>query len=445
MQLERDRGADLSDRLGRVGDHDEPLGRRGDDLLARVGAAAALDQPAVGGDLVGAVDRDVEAVEAVELLDLDPELRAPARWSRPRSRRSGSRPRGRRAPAAGGRPSSRSRARRPFRRRPARRPPRRQGASRRRGPRPTSNPIPRLRTALVRLRSNGGRGPLLRRARRARRQHDPHAVDRRDPEGELGAPGHADGARAGRVRALAALPALRPGTADLAEPRPLRALGGPRIDAPLLAAAPRRGARGRLRIRGRGARVDHARRHQEVSSARLEVRRAPGVPLDVGDRDDDRAARPGGRDLGRDGGRLEVAGRVLQPARVRAVRLRHLRDRRRRLPDGGRFARGRLVRRPPAARQPLLDLRQQPHHDRRPDRDHLRRRRRPPLRGLRLERDHGRRREQLRRDHPRPRRLQGHRGPADADHRRQPHRVRLAAQAGHRRCARRAARRRGGA
>ena len=52
------------DRLARVGDDDEALGRRGDDLLAQVGAAAALDQPAVGRHLVGAVDRDVELAAA---------------------------------------------------------------------------------------------------------------------------------------------------------------------------------------------------------------------------------------------------------------------------------------------------------------------------------------------------------------------------------------------
>src|SRR5262249_33502633 len=46
---------------------------RGDDLLAQVGRAAALDQPAVGPDLVGAVDRDVEPREAVEILDGDAE------------------------------------------------------------------------------------------------------------------------------------------------------------------------------------------------------------------------------------------------------------------------------------------------------------------------------------------------------------------------------------
>ena len=50
------------------------------------------------------------------------------------------------------------------------------------------------------------------------------------------------------------------------------------------------------------------------------------------------------------------------------VRLRRLRAGRRRLPDGGRLRRGGLAGRPPEARQPLLDLRQQPHHDRGPHR-----------------------------------------------------------------------------
>ena len=115
---------------------------------------------------------------------------------------------------------------------------------------------------------------------------------------------------------------------------------------------------------------------EDIESFRQLDSRAPGpsrVPLDLRGRDDDRAARPGRRDLGRDGDRLEVAG---GPLRRRALRLRRLRDRRRRLPDGGRLRRSRLARRPPRARQPLLDLRQQPHHDRRQDRARLRRRRR---------------------------------------------------------------------
>jgi hypothetical protein len=73
QQLERDRRHDPVDDLVRRRDHDEPLGRRRDDLLARMRAAAALDQPALGVDLVGAVDRDVEPLELLERLDLDPQ------------------------------------------------------------------------------------------------------------------------------------------------------------------------------------------------------------------------------------------------------------------------------------------------------------------------------------------------------------------------------------
>ena len=50
------------------------------------------------------------------------------------------------------------------------------------------------------------------------------------------------------------------------------------------------------------------------------------------------------------------------------LRLQHLRRLRRRLPDGGRRVGSGVARRPPGPRQPLLGLRQQPHHDRRADR-----------------------------------------------------------------------------
>ena len=65
---------------------------------------------------------------------------------------------------------------------------------------------------------------------------------------------------------------------------------------------------------------------------------------------------------------MAIAGKWLagdSTSRLRALRLRRLRDLRRRRHDGGRLARGGLDRRQPAARQPLLDLRQQPHLDRR--------------------------------------------------------------------------------
>ena len=91
-------------------------------------------------------------------------------------------------------------------------------------------------------------------------------------------------------------------------------------------------------------------------------------------------------------------GRPLQPPRLRRPdRLQRLRPLRRRLHDGGHLLRGRLARRPLEALEPLLDLRQQPHHDRRQHRAGLHRGRRHPLPGLRLER-HPRRRRQR----PRP-------------------------------------------
>ena len=189
------------------------------------------------------------------------------------------------------------------------------------------------------------------------------------------------------------------------------------------------------------------RGHQALPPARLQMPGAPRVPLDL------RASRPpparsarGSRPR-RDGGRLEVAGRQLQPPRRRAVRLRRLRDRRRRLPDGGGLERGRLVRRPPEASTtsagstttttsrstgtPTITYEDDVAG---------------ALRGLRLERDRGssdaNNLDQIAR---RVRQLQAGAGAADADHRRLPHRLRLAAQGGHRGGPRRAARRGGGA
>ena len=102
----------------------------------------------------------------------------------------------------------------------------------------------------------------------------------------------------GRLHALAALPALRPGRPDLAEPRPLRALGRPRLDAALLAAPPGRGEGGRPRLRDR-RRARRSASTTSSASASSTRRRAgpPRVPLDLRRRDDDRPARPGRRDL----------------------------------------------------------------------------------------------------------------------------------------------------
>ena len=71
-------------------------------------------------------------------------------------------------------------------------------------------------------------------------RHDPHAVDGRGAEGQFGPSRHADGAGAGRLHAVVAIPALRSRQARLAQPRPLRAVGRPCVDAALFAAPPRR-------------------------------------------------------------------------------------------------------------------------------------------------------------------------------------------------------------
>jgi hypothetical protein len=73
-QLERHGRRERIDGLRAVGDDDEPRGCRGDELLPGVRTAAALDQPPVRRDLVGAVDRQVEAVERREVLDGQPQL-----------------------------------------------------------------------------------------------------------------------------------------------------------------------------------------------------------------------------------------------------------------------------------------------------------------------------------------------------------------------------------
>ena len=124
--------------------------------------------------------------------------------------------------------------------------------------------------------------------------------------------------------------------------------------------------------------------------------KAPGHPeyhWVSGVEDDDRPARPGHRDQRRHGDRAKVAGQPLQQARLRHLRLQHLCDLRRRLPDGRRRLGGRLARRSSSARRPVLDLRQQPHHHRRQHQNHLHRGRGGALPCLSVECAAGRRRQ----------------------------------------------------
>ena len=186
--------------------------------------------------------------------------------------------------------------------------------------------------------------------------------------------------------------------------------------------------------------LDDIKRFRQLDSA---LPGPPGVPLDVRRRDHHRPARPGrGDSVG-----MAIAGDWLAAhfnrpgfelfdynVYAHVQRRRH---------DGGHLVGGRLARRAPEALEPLLDLRQQPHHDR-------------GQHDLAFSEDVATRfigygwnvtrvgdandREMLGRAFET---FKSESRAADADHRRQPHRLRRADQAGHRVGARRAARRGG--
>ena len=124
-------------------------------------------------------------------------------------------------------------------------------------------------------------------------QHHSHAGNGRRAAGQLGPSRHADGVGAGRLLPVAAFPALRSGPSDLAQPRPLRVVGGPRFHAALFDAALDRRESGQRQVRNAGTAVRDARRHQAFSPARQQMPRPSGIPLDIGRRDHHRAARPG--------------------------------------------------------------------------------------------------------------------------------------------------------
>ena len=109
------------------------------------------------------------------------------------------------------------------------------------------------------------------------------------------------------------------------------------------------------------------------------------------------------------------------------VRLRRLRAVRRRLHDGGRRQRGGFAGRPFGARQSVLDLRQQPHHDRRQHRARLQRGCRRAVSRLWLACPAGQRRQRPRACRRRDHRRQADRRSAQPDHRRKPYRLRRAA------------------
>ena len=155
-----------------------------------------------------------------------------------------------------------------------------------------------------------------------------------------------------------------PAGSDLARPRSVCALEWPRLDAAMVVAAPDRHARRQCRLRASRRAIGHPRRYSHVPPVRQQGSGTSRVPPGVGRRNHHRAVGTGRGDQCRHGDRRAVARRPLQPPWLRAVRLQRLRRLRRRLPDGRRRLRGRVARRPPGSRSPLLDFRQQPDHDR---------------------------------------------------------------------------------
>ena len=181
---------------------------------------------------------------------------------------------------------------------------------------------------------------------------------------------------------------------DLAKPRPLRAVQRTRLDAALCDAASHRRKGGQRRVRASRRARGHARRHQTVPPDRQQVSGPSRISPDrrASRRRPARWAKAARRASAWRSPERWLAQHFNRPG-FHDLRLRRLRDVRRRRHDGGRDQRSRLARGPPDARQPLLDLRQQPHDDRRPHRSRLQRRRRGALPCLWLERAAGRRRQ----------------------------------------------------
>ena len=201
-----------------------------------------------------------------------------------------------------------------------------------------------------------------------------HGRARRERPSRYAAGGSAHG-----LDALQPPPQARPPLLGVGGPRPVRALGGPRVGAAVRAAPP-------VRLRAAHGRA------QAVPPARVGHPRPPGVRPHRRGRDHDGSPRPGLRHRGRAGPRRAHAGGPLP----RDHRPPHLRRRRGRLPDGGREPRGRVSRRAPAARAPGRALRRQRGHDRRQHRPVLQRRRTHSLRRLRLGRRPGGERQRRR-------------------------------------------------
>ena len=183
-------------------------------------------------------------------------------------------------------------------------------------------------------------------------QRDPWPFDGCRREGEIRPSRPANGRRRYRHGAVHAVPEIRCRRAELAGPRPFRALGRPRLDAALLVA---------LSHRQQG---HDARPAEAFPPARIADAGPSGKLPHQGHRNHDRAARPGHRDLGRHGGCGENACRGVRQEDRQSP---HLRARLRWRPDGRRLAGSDCARRSLEAQQADRAVRRQRHLDRRPD------------------------------------------------------------------------------
>ena len=169
-------------------------------------------------------------------------------------------------------------------------------------------------------------------------------------QAKSGHPGRADGAGAARLRAVESDHAIRSAGPDLAEPRSLRALQRPRLDAAVVAAASDRHARRQCRIRAAGP----ARRCRSTTSgtSASSAARRPAILSTIWFRASRRRpVRWGRASATASAWRLPRSGsRSLQSRGLRDLRLRHLRGLWRRRHDGGCLLRSRLACRPSAAR-----------------------------------------------------------------------------------------------
>src|SRR2546430_15040170 len=97
-------------------------------------------------------------------------------------------------------------------------------------------------------------GHVRERPRAPDHQYHPHARDGRGAGGEVGPPRDPDGHGSGRLLSVAGVSAPRSRRSYLAEPRSVRALDGPRLDAALFHAPPPRSQGGQPQARAAGPR-----------------------------------------------------------------------------------------------------------------------------------------------------------------------------------------------